>query len=489
MAFPPCGGIQFVSPMLQGSAPQHGAWALLGGLPQFSVLQSQPLLPDLQQLQQQSLMQLMQLQQVQQGQAQSARRAPSALELAAAVESLYLDGLRPYGRILRKRLLELTEMLGFGRLDVDLKELKAACQSCAYLSVEEAESDADWSALLAGRPQTFVDVYSPSDPYSRDMWQHAERYFSSLPVGAALPGGRFACAQVLAQRRLPFFVGMSLGQICHIVQLAISQRKLLGYTNGTLVPYYRSESKKKDQSAINQHPCTGRGSRRSTVVTWDLLRSCLTQYFQTSPLRSPRVPLSNIKRVFRSQFQVELSETALGYAKLSELFQDPRLDGVCTVSQTSLGFVVAPPPGFARTSTAPAAAVDAPRRRGAPVAPLSMDLIEADAGTFKEAAPSPQPPRRRAPSCPPTPSPSAVAGKALPTLLGSLHVPPCGCGGRAAMAEAVDAGKRPSKLAGTPALTMPRLSVLNTFIHFALPPPTPLAVQSRPRARSLPRDG
>jgi len=170
---------------------------------------------------------------------------------------------------------------------------------------------------------------------------------------------------------------------------------------------------------------------------------------------SPRVPLSNIKRIFRSEFQTELSETALGYPKLSELFQDPRLEGICTTSLTKLGHeIVAPSP--------PAAC----RRRSPRVAPLSMELI--DIGVSAAFMPTP------------SPNKVGVASVPLPTLLRALHAAP-------------SAGGNPAPPLVEKA-TLPedfelRLSVRNTFIHFALPPPTPVALPSRGRARSLPRVG
>lgn len=55
-----------------------------------------------------------------------------------------------------------------------------------------------------------------------------------------------------------------------------------------------------------------------------------------------QVPLSNIKRIFRSQFQIELSETSLGHSKLSELLQDDKLHDICTVRLLEQGYFVIP---------------------------------------------------------------------------------------------------------------------------------------------------
>jgi hypothetical protein len=54
------------------------------------------------------------------------------------------------------------------------------------------------------------------------------------------------------------------------------------------------------------------------------------------------VPLSAIKRIFRAQFELELSETALGHSKLSELLKDARFRRICTVKLFDQGYFVIP---------------------------------------------------------------------------------------------------------------------------------------------------
>merc|ERR1711953_346021 len=62
---------------------------------------------------------------------------------------------------------------------------------------------------------TFVDIYDSADNYPEELWAAAEAYFKSLgdSTELALPGGRYASAQALAERRLPFLSGNSLGQL------------------------------------------------------------------------------------------------------------------------------------------------------------------------------------------------------------------------------------------------------------------------------------
>ncbi len=53
-------------------------------------------------------------------------------------------------------------------------------------------------------------------------------------------------------------------------------------------------------------------------------------------------PLPNIKPLFRTRYSLDLSETALGYAKIKELQADAQLSGICTVDLRDSGYVVVP---------------------------------------------------------------------------------------------------------------------------------------------------
>jgi len=260
-------------------------------------------------------------------------------DIVKAIESLCLDELKPYGRILRKRLSER----GHDTVDIGIQELRTACETCPLLTVQ-SEGGADWSAQITGHAASFVDVYSPVDLYPADLWWAAEVYFKGLGgKEMILPGGRYACAQLLQARGLSFLKGCSLGQVCHIVQLCISQKKLLGYLNGSIVPYDHSQSMVKEACAERCRPCTS-SARGKTVATWDMVYSCLQEIIRSMSPDEKFIPLSNVKRFFRLRFQVELSETALGYAKLSELVHDPRLQDLCQVRLHGHGYVLVPVP-------------------------------------------------------------------------------------------------------------------------------------------------
>lgn len=275
--------------------------------------------------------------------------AEETASLLAAVDTLYADGLKPYGRILRKRLGERVEarLCAPTPLSFDTSRLRVRCEACAWLQVVDDEGG-EWSATLKGREHAFVDVYSPVDVYEPELWLAFAQYFESQAPEALLPGGRYACAQALVARNLHFLQGRSLGQICHIVQLAISQKKLLGYLSGSVVPYARSQSMVKDQCALlRQVPGAAVGSASAlerNLATWDMARDCLQELLRDAAADGTvNVPLSNIKVLFQARCGAELCETALGHPKLSELLQDSRMSDVCAIRLQGHGYVVTPP--------------------------------------------------------------------------------------------------------------------------------------------------
>jgi len=282
--------------------------------------------------------------------------APHEADVLKAVASLYKDGLKPFSRILRKRLVEHAQETQAKLLDEDggntVKEsdvdtLRTLCEASPQLRVE-IEDWGEWSAFLVDREPNFIDIYDPVDNYPQELWTAAENYFKSLDV--ALAGGRYVSARALSQCGLPFFEGYSLGQLCHIMQLAISQRKLLGYFNGAIVPCERSTSTIKCRCAQQQRPLVEEpvsvrpdGAIHFQIVDLGTARLKLREILDSALLRGAKqVPLSNIKRLFRSLYQMELSETALGHSKLTHLLQDPRFNDICTVQLQDGGNAVVP---------------------------------------------------------------------------------------------------------------------------------------------------
>jgi len=309
------------------------------------------------------------------------------------------------------------------------------------------------------------------------------------------------------------------------------------------------------------------------------LRACLQRVLNDASSGGQPVPLSNMKRLFRSKFHVELSETALGYAKVSELLQDPRVSDLCEVKLQGHGYVMMPAKPKTKRSLISLseslcvddAATNVPssatlgidcgsllRKRAGFVQPLCMDEILSEESSPRastsQASPSlcvssaqAQPLLATTPArtpFPPTPSPT-VQAQSLPRLLGATRRRPqalpsdlvkggrglggeggspkfaaatktaevAAATGRNALAAApapsvrlcdsvakdrVPGSRRARRPSGEQPWQLPPLtpstlgacgfSVQNTFIHAAMPPPTPMRVGSQHRARSLPRN-
>jgi len=271
---------------------------------------------------------------------------PQEADIIRAVISLYADELRPYSRILKKRLAEHAGFKESEAKDFDAERLRVLCEASVNLNVR-SEEGGEWSVELVGEEPTFVDIYDEIDVYSGETWLAAESYFPACTNkhDGTLPGGRYATALELAQRRLPFLAGFTLGRICHFTQIAISKRKLLGYANGRIVPYANSLSVVKAQCAKQQLPHVASSDVLPAlpIADWNEARATLQNILATAMMQgSLSVPLSNIKRIFQSLHRIELSETALGHARLTDLLRDEKFHDVCTIQLQDRGYVVMP---------------------------------------------------------------------------------------------------------------------------------------------------
>jgi len=428
----------------------------------------------------------------------SAGLKPSLEEVLQSIESLYVDQLKPVGRILRKRIAERSISQGESKSgsrdfvpaatqtkrgdkaeylpDIDMKHLQAVCEDCKTLRFEPEEGG-DWSAVFKDREPTFVDVHSPEDTYPEGLWSELAAYFDGL-VGddMMLPGGRYSCAQALVSRDLSFLHDCSLGQLCHIVQVAISKRKLLGYSHGAVVPYKHSQSMVKEKCAVYQQPCAHSaepGSSGMTIATWDVARQCLREILEDAAepgQGAAIIPLSNVKRLFRSRYQIELSETVLGHSKLSELLQDERFADVCTVQLQGNGYSVVQTikPGTAAISIAESLLPFGNQPGPANEAnSLSLNNTENRClGLSRQV--------------PPALDESRPFLDPEPLVLLSTPLP------RSDVVSGSSGGKWPTFSLSPSSLSKVSM-VQNTFIHAALPPPTP-PPGAKQRSHSLPKD-
>merc|ERR1740129_1302513 len=147
-----------------------------------------------------------------------------------------------------------------------------------------------------------------------------------------MPGGRYGCARALQAYGLPFLEGLSLGQVCHMVHLAATQKKILGHNKGSLVPYRFSDEWQREQRASTQ---TAVDTGSVPVGTVSQAGNFLQELLRSSYCQN--VTISNVKHLFVAHFGMELCETALGYARLRDLLNDLQFKGICTLQPQPSG--------------------------------------------------------------------------------------------------------------------------------------------------------
>mmetsp|Transcript_52671 Transcript_52671/g.160097 ORF Transcript_52671/g.160097 Transcript_52671/m.160097 type:complete len:614 (-) Transcript_52671:69-1910(-) len=281
-------------------------------------------------------------------------------EVLRAVQSLYRDQVKPCGRVILRRLREHAAQAialsagvpaDSGRVDsvpwVDPERVRGLCESSPRLRVMR-EQGREYSVSIMGMPACFVDARSDEDVYPEAFWAQLTEYIVALQGDdVRLPGGRYACAYELLRRGVPCLTGRSLGQVCHIVQVAISRRRILGHLQCDLVPFQHSVEWAREHAALNRQPraCQHPPDKpRLPLATFDDVRTGLIQLLRGDAKRAGRsFSFGNMKKIFRLQFHMELSETALGYSKLHDLLNDPRLGDICSLqARGQSAFMVKP---------------------------------------------------------------------------------------------------------------------------------------------------
>jgi hypothetical protein len=241
-----------------------------------------------------------------------------------AVNSLYDDELRPNLGLVRRRLKELYDVL------VPITELRKLIHSLVKAKILSVQGDPQEPVLaVRSRPVgSFVDPMDPDVPYDTAIFQRMQVLMDA--VAASDPqrlykGGRYGMAQQLRSMEMPELQDFSLGQVCHIVQLAIS-KKIVGYKKGgALVPYKLSDScvknsaESSDSNSVDLLP---------TIKSVAELRTVLMVLWM-NPEHHAGLQLSLVKDKIEQTAKRTLSEHQLGFSKLSHLFSMAELEGCC----------------------------------------------------------------------------------------------------------------------------------------------------------------
>eukprot|EP00928_Gymnodinium_smaydae_P047195 TRINITY_DN31482_c0_g1_i1.p1 TRINITY_DN31482_c0_g1~~TRINITY_DN31482_c0_g1_i1.p1 ORF type:complete len:521 (-),score=97.70 TRINITY_DN31482_c0_g1_i1:118-1542(-) len=233
--------------------------------------------------------------------------------LSGTLESIYRDRIKPMGNYVKGRLKERECP------EVMVKQFQEYYSKFPdVFQVSQPAGADEVSIMFVREPPWFkgwVDIDSPDDDYDEKMWEDFAEFLNGEHTFA---GGRYGMARELMQRNLPFLAPYSLGEICHIVQLAIQPRKLILYHRKMLKPIQTIMC--QPPAAVNGVP----GSAGEEITDMDQL--CLI-LFRTI-IRYPQgIQLSRMKQMIKREFGASISEMAFQCTKLSELFaQEPLAD-------------------------------------------------------------------------------------------------------------------------------------------------------------------
>lgn len=256
--------------------------------------------------------------------APSGARALPADAVFKAVNSLYDDDLRPNLGLVRRRLKELYDVL------VPITDLRKLIQSLVKAEVLVVQGDPQEPVLtLTARPAgSFIDPMDPHEPYDAGIFQRLQVLMDAVAASdrdRLYKGGRYGMAQQLRSVEMQELQVFSLGQVCHIVQLAIGKR-IVGYRKGgALVPYQLSDSCLKNAADAGDASSIDLPVPIKSVAE---LRAVLLVLWM-DPENRQGLPLSLVKDRIEQATKRALSEHALGFAKLSHLFSTAELEGCC----------------------------------------------------------------------------------------------------------------------------------------------------------------
>lgn len=235
---------------------------------------------------------------------------PEALRstLVSALESLYEDRIKPLANYVKGRLKERSCPESLVKNFVELY----AEHSDLFRVERPTQVDDEVTIFCVKEPSWFkgwVDIDSPSDPYDEAMWQALEKFLDGEHTFA---GGRYGMARELMQRHLSFLAPHSLGEVCHIVQLAIQHRRLIVYHRKMLKPI-QTVLQPSATGAIG-NPAIQEGE---DIKDMDDLCSVLFRMLLHHP---QGLRLCRLKQMIKHEFSRKLSEMSFQCTKLIELF-------------------------------------------------------------------------------------------------------------------------------------------------------------------------
>lgn len=264
--------------------------------------------------------------------------------LSGALESLYKDRIKPLANYVRGRLKERSAaqivLKTFAELyaehsDLFIVERPAAKKEGQSGSPPTTAGNADErieevAILFVEAPSFFkgwVDIDSPEDPFDEAVWIGLKEF---LDTGHSFGGGRYGMARDIMQRNLPCLSEMCLGEVCHVVQLAIQKRKILVYHRKML---------KSTSLAMPNDSAIGDGPAEDVEDITDMHQLCKV-LFKMHARYASGIRLDRLKRVMKEEFGCRLNEMAFQCTKLIELFKKEPLCDTFEVCADKKAFIL-----------------------------------------------------------------------------------------------------------------------------------------------------
>jgi len=284
--------------------------------------------------------------------------------LHAILSELYADRLYPSTSVLKNRLTHWNDERPDRPVEAALRSaqppflkelIDAAWLAQAQFNMFTQDGGAVIGITLAEEPAGFEGWVEPSDvtdPYSDEFWKSFETFVTGLHSAGcySFTGGRYGTASELRRMQLPFLEGRRLGELCHIVHLAI-QRHLFAYDGSMIIPgamHDACRSAEENRPMLKKRSCrrasvNGEGaegdfltqqevdcSDKAFVQTEEELCNIIVELLKEDH-EGEGLNLSKLKRLIMKRWNLLLSETIFGCTKLLELVHQTALKEVCVL--------------------------------------------------------------------------------------------------------------------------------------------------------------
>ncbi|CRH03941.1 conserved Plasmodium protein, unknown function [Plasmodium relictum] len=179
----------------------------------------------------------------------------------------------------------------------------------------------------------FLSINNLKDVYDPYIWREFEKYLEEIansedPSLYTFSGGRYGMAKELKRRNLPFFRGLYLGELCHIVHIS-TNKKIIAYENNYLKPISQCHKYTNAKMGIvNTHGT----DMENYITTMDELRLYLNELLK---YYKGGFNISTLKKKLKNRFNKQICESVFHCIKLIEVLQLDGLKDICTVDKES----------------------------------------------------------------------------------------------------------------------------------------------------------